>query len=76
MGTKEIEKIVGEACRAETNVFGYGIWAHHILQVVKISKKLAKRFSADPEIVEFGALLHDYAGIKDHSLHKEHHIQG
>lgn len=36
MDTKEIEKIVEEACRAETNVFGYDIWAHHILQVVNI----------------------------------------
>lgn len=36
MDTKEIEKIVGDACRAETNVFGYDIWAHHILQVVNI----------------------------------------
>ena len=73
---KEIEKIVEEACKAETNVFGYGIWTHHITQVVKISKKLAGQFNADPEIVEISALLHDYAGIKDHTLHKEHHIHG
>ncbi len=76
MDTKEIEKIVEEACKAHTNVFGYGIWTHHILQVVKIGKKLAGRFDADPEIVEIAALLHDYAGIKDHSLHKEHHMHG
>jgi len=73
---KEIEKIVKEACKAETNVFGYNIWTHHIIQVVKIGKKLAEQFNADPEIVEISALLHDYAGIKDHSLHKEHHIYG
>ncbi len=76
MDTKEIEKIVEEACKAEPNVFGYGIWTHHILQVVFIGKKIADRFSADPEIVEIAALLHDYAGIKDHSLHKEHHMHG
>ncbi len=73
---KEIEKIVEEACKAETNVFGYGIWTHHITQVVKIGKKLAEQFNADPEIVELSALLHDYAGIKDRTLHKEHHIHG
>ncbi len=73
---KEIEKIVRAACKAETNVFGYGIWTHHITQVVKIGKKLAEQFNADPEIVEISALLHDYAGIKDHTLHKEHHIHG
>jgi uncharacterized protein len=76
MDTKEIEKIVEEACKAETNVFGYGIWTHHITQVVKIGKKLAGQFNADPEIVKISALLHDYAGIKDHKLHKEHHIYG
>ena len=76
MDTKEIQKMVEEACKAETNVFGYNIWTHHITQVVGIGNKLAKRFNADPEIVEIAALLHDYAGIKDHSLHKEHHIHG
>ena len=76
MDTKEIEKIVKEACKAETNVFGYNIWTHHIAQVVEIGKKLAGKFNADPEIVEISALLHDYAGIKDHTLHKEHHIHG
>lgn len=76
MDTKEIKKIVREACKAETNIFGYGIWTHHITQVVKIGKKLAEQFNADPEIVEISALLHDYAGIKDHTLRKEHHIHG
>lgn len=73
---KEVQQIVEKACSRDTNVFGYGIWTHHILQVVKIGKKLAEQFSADPEIVEIAALLHDYAGIKDHSLHKDHHIHG
>jgi len=73
---KKVEQIVEDACKRDTNVFGYGIWVHHILHVVRIGKKLAERFDADPEIVEIAALLHDYAGIKDHSLHKEHHIHG
>jgi uncharacterized protein len=73
---KKIEKLVEDACKAETNVFGYGIWTHHIIQVVKIGKKLAGQFNADPEIIEISALLRDYAGIKDHTLHKEHHIHG
>ena len=71
---KEVQRIVEKACSRDTNVFGYGIWVHHILHVVKIGKKLAERFGADPEIVEIAALLHDYAGIKDHSLHKENII--
>ena len=73
---KEVEQIVEKACSRDTNVFGYNIWTHHITQVVKIGKKIAGRFNADPEIVEIAALLHDYAGIKDHSLHKEHHMHG
>ena len=28
------------------------------------------------EIVEIAALLHDYAGIKDHALYADHHIHG
>jgi uncharacterized protein len=73
---KEVQRIVEKACSRDTNVFGYGIWTHHILKVVMIGKKFTEQFGADPEIVEIAALLHDYAGIKDHSLHKEHHIRG
>ena len=70
----EIERIVEQACAADTNIFGYGIWTHHILQVVENGKQLAPRFDADPEIVEFAALLHDYASIKDEALYADHHI--
>ena len=69
-----IEQIVEQACAADTNIFGYDIWTHHILQVVENGKQLAPRFNADPEIVEFAALLHDYASIKDEALYADHHI--
>ncbi len=36
--------IVREACAQDTNVFGYGIWTHHITQVVKNGKRLAESF--------------------------------
>lgn len=72
----EIKKIVQSACLSSYNKFGYGIWTHHILPVVDLSKKLAPKFNADTEIVAIAALLHDYAGIKDYSIHKEHHIYG
>lgn len=71
---KKIETLVEKACANDNNVFGYGIWTHHIKDVVGIGKKLAKIVNADSEIVEISALLHDYSGIRDHSLHKEHHI--
>ena len=69
-----IRSIVKEACKKETNKYGYGIWSHHITLVVKYGKLLAKKLEADPEIVEIAALLHDYAGIKAESLTPEHHL--
>lgn len=69
-----IESTVEEACAAVSNIFGYGIWTHHITQVVANARELAPRFDADEEIVVLGALLHDYASIKDESLYENHHI--
>ncbi len=71
-----IEEIVEQACAADTNIFGYDIWTHHILPVIQNAKRLAPRFGADPEIVELAALLHDYASIKDKALYEDHHIHG
>ena len=71
-----IGEIVEQACAADTNIFGYDIWTHHILPVIQNAKQLAPRFDADPEIVEFAALLHDYASIKDKALYQDHHIHG
>ena len=31
-----IEAIVEQACAADTNIFGYGIWTHHILPVIHL----------------------------------------
>ena len=72
--TPAVRSIVEEACKKETNRYGYGIWSHHLLLVVKYSKLLAQRLEADPEIVEIAALLHDYASIKEESLTPEHHL--
>lgn len=71
-----IEQIVEQACAADTNIFGYDIWTHHILPVVHNVKQLAPHFDANPEIVELAALLHDYASIKDKALYEDHHIHG
>lgn len=73
---KEIETIVEDACKSKSNAFGYGIWSHHIIHVVKYAKLLAEKLRADLEIVEVAALLHDYAGIKDSTMAEEHHIHG
>ena len=73
---QEIKEIVKQACAADTNVFGYGIWTHHITKVVVSAGRLAPMFDADPEIVEIAALLHDYASVKDGALYEDHHIHG
>ncbi|MFZ5966931.1 MAG: HD domain-containing protein [Bacillota bacterium] len=73
---EEISKVVEDACKRDSNIFGYGIWSHHIVYVVKYAKQLAEKFGADIEIVEIAALLHDYASIKESSLYEEHHIHG
>jgi len=74
--TQQIRAIVEEACKKETNIFGYGIWTHHIVYVVQYGKLLAEQLGADAEIVELAALLHDYASIKDKSLYGNHHLHG
>lgn len=71
-----IARIVEDACRKETNYFGYRIWTDHIVHVVNYAKLLAERSGADVEIVEIAALLHDYASIKDYSMYEDHHIHG
>jgi len=73
---KKIAKIVESACKKETNFFGYGMWEPHTVSVVKYAKLLAKKTSADEEIVEIAALLHDYAAIKDYAMYENHHQHG
>ena len=73
---QKIEAIVREACAKETNIFGYGIWTHHITHVMKNGKLLAPSFGANTEIVVLAALLHDYASVKDKALYEDHHIHG
>lgn len=73
---KTITDIVEDACRKDTNHFGYGIWKHHITYVVRFAKQMAMQSGADVEIVEIAALLHDYASIKNYSMYEEHHYYG
>jgi len=70
----EISTLVEEACYSKNNIFGYGIWTHHIVDVIRFGKQLAKKWNADEEIVELAALLHDYSSIKVSKYYKEHHI--
>ena len=71
---EEIRKLVEDACKKESNYFGYGAWSHHISKVVKYSKLLARKLNADEEICEIAALLHDYASVVNKDWYPEHHI--
>lgn len=71
---EEIKEIVKEACKKETNYFGYRAWKEHILPVVRFSKILADKLNADKEIVEVAALLHDYSSVLNKDFYPEHHI--
>ena len=51
---RNVERIVEEACAGDSNVFGYGIWTHHIRQVAQVGRTIAAAFDADSEIVEPG----------------------
>jgi putative nucleotidyltransferase with HDIG domain len=46
-------------------------WDHHIVPVVQESRRLAKKYKADENIVWLGALLHDISLIEDPKLHDE-----
>ena len=72
----DIATLVEDACKRETNISGYGIWTHHIQDVVKYSLMLTDFYPADREVVELAALLHDYAGISDELRIHDHHIAG
>ena len=72
----EVRKLVEDACKSSSNNFGYEIWIHHILSVVKFAKLLARKTGADGGIVELAALLHDYASVKNKDWIKEHHTHG
>lgn len=70
----EIKRLVEEACRRESNYFGYGIWKHHILETMRYAEYLADKLNADKEICVLAALLHDYASVIDYNLYRDHHI--
>lgn len=54
----------------------YNFWDQHVKYVVKEAKELARKYGADIEIVELGALLHDVALMANVGDRKEHHING
>ena len=54
----------------------YDYWNMHIKYVVREAVKLAKKYNADKEIVELGALLHDIALVAKVGTKADHHTNG
>jgi HD superfamily phosphodiesterase len=72
----DVTKVVEEACKQESNYFGYTAWTEHITFVVRHAKELAVAMKADEELCELAALLHDYASVVNKDWYPEHHIHG
>ncbi len=73
---EEIRDLVENACKQETNVYGYGAWSHHIALVATYALKLSRQLGGDAEVIELAALLHDYASVINKDYYPEHHLHG
>lgn len=74
--TQKVKEEVLKRCKAYQEKTGYDFWEEHIQYVVKNAVELAKKYDANIEIVELGALLHDIAMPSEYGTRKEHHIYG
>lgn len=69
------EKLL-KRCDAYNEKYGYDFWNDHIKYVVKNTVKLARKYDADVQIVELGALLHDIAMPSEIGPREGHNIYG
>lgn len=74
--TERIKEELLKRCNIYKEKYGYDFWNDHIKYVVKNSIELAKKYGADVEIVELGALLHDIAMPSEIGSREEHNIYG
>ncbi|MDR2150167.1 MAG: HD domain-containing protein [Spirochaetaceae bacterium] len=72
----KLSALVENACKSKENIFGYGIWSHHIKPMIPLGQRLAEEYGADKEIVTIAILLHDLASIEDEKNYKDHHSIG
>ena len=71
---EEVKKYVKEEAGKDTNPFTIDAYYTHIVPMVRYSKRLARKISADEEIVEIAAWLHDIGSLKGE--YENHHISG
>ena len=74
--TEKIKEELLKRCNIYKEKYGYDFWNDHIKYVVKNSVELAKKYNADIEIVELGALLHDIAMPSEIGPREEHNVYG
>ncbi len=72
----DIKKELLKRCNIYNEKYNYDFWNDHIKYVVKNAIELAKKYGADIEIVELGALLHDIAMPSEFGPREEHNIYG
>lgn len=70
----KIKKFVEKECKKPTSKYGFEPFEYHFVPMVKHAKILAKKLSADTEVVELAAWLHDIGSIKNGR--KDHHKTG
>ncbi len=63
-------------CNIYNEKYNYDFWNDHIKYVVKNAVELAKKYEADVEIVELGALLHDISMPSEIGPREEHNVYG
>ena len=73
---ENIRKELLERCNVYNEKYGYDFWNDHIKYVVKNATELARKYNADLEIVELGALLHDIAMPSEVGPREEHNVYG
>lgn len=74
--TDKIKEELLKRCNNYNEKYEYDFWNDHIKYVVKNAIELAKKYDADVEIVELGALLHDIALPSEIGHREEHNIYG
>ena len=74
--TEKIKQELLIRCEKSKEKDGYDFWNEHIKYVVENGIELAKKYGADIEIVELGALLHDIAMPSEYGEREQHHIYG
>jgi hypothetical protein len=73
---KTVKKLVKEANDSPRNKYGDTVWKYHLCLVAKHALALAKKLSADEEVVVLAAYLHDYASLLDVRNASRHHLEG